>query len=214
MRWFAERPDLRQEITTALTGLVFNTARRKSPSFQAELIDSVIEDSDIGAEHFEGAFDPRDIVVYAPVDELWREIVARIPWCDEAAADATLVEAILDALTAEKSALFGASRAPLLSAWDVRSAIDTRAWHAHIPLAVRATIDDARLRHERERPREPFTAKDELKFATAKVLAASLALRDVKPVLDVAGSAMGFDLAPVRSDVVLAAPPDGARRVG
>ena len=215
MRWFSQRADLRQEITTALTGLVFNTARRKSPAFQAELIDSVIEDSDIGAQHFEGAFDPRDIVVYAPVAEIWRELVACVPWDAELPVHAELVEAILEALLAEKSAVFGAARAPVLSAWEVRSAIGARAWHMRIPLEVRIAVDEARLVREAQRPRDPFHAKDELTIAVPKLLAQSFGLRDLKPVFEVAETTMGFVLTPSRSDVVLAAPPgDEARKAG
>lgn len=206
MRWFAERPDLRQEITTALTGLVFNTARRKSPEFQAELIESVIEDSDIGAQHFEGAFDPRDVVVYGPVAEYWREIMASAPWHEEIPGHAPLVAAILGSLTAEKSALFGWTRTPLLSAYDVRAAIGARAWQLRLPLDVRVALDHARLAREATRPNEPFLAKDELGIVTPKVLSESFGLRDLEPVFQAAGTAMELALVPTRSDVVLVAP--------
>src|SRR5437879_2020376 len=47
MAWLKERADIRQKITTGLTGLAPRAARNKSPEFQASLIDSVIEDGDV-----------------------------------------------------------------------------------------------------------------------------------------------------------------------
>jgi hypothetical protein len=212
MQWFEQRADLRQEITTALTGLLFNTARRKSPAFQAELIDSVIEDSAIGAEHFEGAFDPRDVAVYGPVAGLWSELMAAAPWHEEIPGHITLVTAMLTALTAEKSAQFAWVRLPILNAWDVRMAIGPRAWNAHMPLEVRVAIDSARLAREDTRPLEPFHAKDELMVATPKVLAESLGLRDLRGVFEAAGEAMGLARAPIKSDVVLKGPEEEVPR--
>src|SRR5262249_20292374 len=130
LEWFEQRADLRQEITTALTGLMFNTARKKPADFQADLIDTVIDGSDIGAQHFEGAFDPRDLVVCGPVEELWREIVARIPWEEEASCPEPLIASMLESFLADKSATLGLTRAPLLRAVDLRSAIDSGVWHA------------------------------------------------------------------------------------
>jgi hypothetical protein len=217
MGWFAQRPDLRQEITTALTGLVFHTARRKSPLFQAELIDSVIQDSDIGAEHFEGAFDPRDLVVYGPVDEIWRELMARAPWHGESVMPPSLVESLLDILLADRSAAFGTPRTPILSAWDLRTAIDGRVWHTRVPLEVRIAIDDARLRQEKERAAAPFHAHDELAIATPKILAASIPFGDLRHVFTVAAAEMGLGASYAsssRSDVVLVAPPSEAVLAG
>src|SRR5687768_9880236 len=47
MGWYERRPDLRQQITSGLTGLVARSARNKTPEFQGELIDSAIDDGDI-----------------------------------------------------------------------------------------------------------------------------------------------------------------------
>src|SRR5690606_24884255 len=41
MAWLRQRPDIRQHITSTLTGLPPRAARTKSPAFQAELIDAV-----------------------------------------------------------------------------------------------------------------------------------------------------------------------------
>ncbi|NUO51477.1 MAG: hypothetical protein HOV80_21695, partial [Polyangiaceae bacterium] len=72
MRWLVRRPDIRQRITTQLTGLAPRAARNKTPEFQASLIDSVIDEGDITLEMFEQAFEPIDTAVYGPAAELWR----------------------------------------------------------------------------------------------------------------------------------------------
>src|SRR5690349_7110830 len=47
MRWYRARPDLRQRITSALTGLAPKAARKKTPDFQGSLLDSVIDEGDV-----------------------------------------------------------------------------------------------------------------------------------------------------------------------
>jgi hypothetical protein len=66
LSWLASRPDIRQRITTQLTGLAPRAARNKSPAFQAELIDSVVDEGDISVDDFEHAFDPVDLALYGP----------------------------------------------------------------------------------------------------------------------------------------------------
>ena len=79
MEWFAQRPDLRQKITTGLTGLAPKAARNKTPRFQAELIDSVIVDGDVTVKQFDDAFDPTDIAAYGPAIEIWQRFRERMP---------------------------------------------------------------------------------------------------------------------------------------
>jgi hypothetical protein len=196
MGWLAERPDLRQRITSELTGLAPKAARKKAPEFQAALIDSVIDDGDITVAAFEAAFDPADLAVYAPVSDLWRLFRRRMPWEDDATAHQDLVGWLVGALLADKSSLDAAPRTPILTPWHVRTAIDGRVWHARIPLDVRVAIDEARLRRERERPGDPFHAAHDLAHAPPALIAASIPLKDLVPVLDVAGRAMGFELEP------------------
>jgi len=193
MSWLVDRPDVRQRVTTELTGLAPKAARRKAPGFQAELIDSVIDDGDISPAEFEASFDPLDLAVYGPTAELWRLFRRRMPWEDDATPHQDLVGWLIGALLADKSALDGSPRTPILSAWSVRTAIDGRVWHSRIPLDVRVEIDEARLRREKERPNEPFHAGHDLSHAPPALIAASIPLKDLVPVLDVAARAMGFD---------------------
>jgi len=205
MKWLTQRADIRQEITTALCGLPRNTARKRSPEFQAELIDSVLEDSDSAATWFEGAFDPRDLVVYGPVASMWREIIACIPWEEEERVPASLIEQLLGAFIADKSHALGLSRAPLLEGWELRAAIDGRIWHSLIPLDLLLQVDEARLRHERERPNVPFRTKDELAIVTPRVIASYVPLSQLQPVFIAAGEAMGIEPFPAQSQPVPAA---------
>jgi hypothetical protein len=190
--WFEQRADLRQEITTALTGLVANTARRKPAAFQADLIDAVIEDSDIGVRHFEGAFDPRDVVVYGPVAEIWDEVIHRVPW-EASGADLPprLIESLLEALVTDRSAPFGLSRTPVLTPWELRDAIDTRVWQQRLPLDVRVVVEEARLGHD-ERIPASFRARDDGPGAALRVIAEAIPLAELRHAFVAAGEAMGF----------------------
>lgn len=193
MRWLVRRPDIRQRITTQLTGLAPRAARNKTPEFQASLIDSVIDEGDITLEMFEQAFEPIDTAVYGPSAELWRLFRKRMPWDDDATAHQDLVGWLIGALLADKSFLDGAPRTPVLSALQARTAIDGRVWHSRIPLHVRVAIDDARFAHQRERPNEAYGVERDMQIATPALIAASIPLKDLGGVLDVAGQALGFE---------------------
>ena len=80
----------------------------------------------------------------------------------------------------------------MLSALDVRTAIDGAVWHTRVPLEVRVAIDRARLAHERQKPKEPFGAEAELAVATPSVICANLPLRALAGVWAAAEVALGF----------------------
>ena len=54
---------MREEISRSLTGIALRAGRRRSVSFQAELIEAMA-DPVLDARRVEEAFDPRDLVVY------------------------------------------------------------------------------------------------------------------------------------------------------
>lgn len=193
MRWFRERPDLRQHITTSLTGLAPRAARRKTPDFQGALIDSVIDEADITPRAFEDAFDPCDLAVYGPASAYWHFFRESMPWDKDTQVHQELVAWLLKSLLADRSPFDGIGRAPILTPWDVRTAIDGRVWHTRIPLEIRVAIDDARLQQERDRPGVPFHADGDLAIAAPEIIAASIPLRELVPVLVVAQKSMRFD---------------------
>jgi hypothetical protein len=190
LRWLEQRPDLREKIAGSLTKLTLREARSRTTSFQAELIDATLDP--VGdAQRLEDAFDPCDLVVYGPAGELWDEVVGCIPWSTE--LQPALVERLLASLLAERSAPLGTTRSPLVSPWQLRTAVDTRAWQSHLPARVRAAVDDARLHKELVEPGAPFSARDEIEIVTVGVLAASLPLRALRPVFEAATRVMGLE---------------------
>ncbi|MGK3991529.1 hypothetical protein WME99_51240 [Sorangium sp. So ce136] len=208
MGWFRERSDVRQQITTSLTGLSPRAARRKTPDFQGALIDSVIDEGDITPRAFEAAFDPRDIAVYGPAGGYWQFFRESMPWDQDTPQHQEIVAWLLKALLADRSPFEGIGRTPILTPWDVRTAIDGRLWQTRIPLEVRIAIDDARLKQERERPGVPFHADGELAIAGPDVIAANIPPREILPVVQLAQKAMRFDAsrAAAKADTPRAAP--------
>ncbi len=190
LAWLEQREDLRDEIVRSMTGLSLREGRRRSPHFQAELIDAVLDPA-ADAYRLEAAFDPRDVVVYGPVSEIWDEVVAAIPWGAELPPG--LVERLLAILVADRSPVLGTSRPAILTPLQLRSAIDTRAWQAHLPARVRAAVDDARLIKELVEPGVAFTARDELDVVTIGVIAATVPLRSLRPVFTAAARIMGVE---------------------
>jgi hypothetical protein len=193
LHWLAHRPDIRQRITTQLTGLAPRAARNKSPDFQAELIDSVIDEGDIGLDVFEAAFEPMDLAVYGPAEDFFQLFRRRMPWEDDSTPHQDLIGWLIGAFLSDKCALDGSPRTPILSALDVRSTIDGAVWHTRVPLHVRVMIDEARFAAQRERPYEPFTVDRDLAIATPALIAASIPLKDLSGVIDLAAVSMGFE---------------------
>jgi hypothetical protein len=193
LHWLTYRPDIRQRITTQLTGLAPRAARNKTPEFQAELIDSVIDEGDIGLDVFEAAFEPMDLAVYGPAEDFFQLFRRRMPWEDDSTPHQDLIGWLIGAFLSDKCALDGSPRTPVLSALDVRSSIDGAVWHTRVPLHVRVMIDEARFAAQRERPYEPFTVDRDLSIATPALIAASIPLKDLSSVIDLAVLSMGFD---------------------
>jgi hypothetical protein len=202
MTWLAQRPDLRQGLVTSLAGLPAKTARGKSPEYQAELLVSVMEAGDLSAARFDTAFSPADLVVYGPAAEFWQAFIDRMPWDDQSPVHEELIAWTLRSLLSTRSTMDGMSRAAIMSSWDVRANIDAHIWQEHMPIEIRAAIDEARLRQERTRPRDPYAARNELGIATPDVIAAHIPLRDLTTVFTAAGRALGFATTKSRSDAL------------
>ncbi|MEO7329115.1 MAG: hypothetical protein ABI193_11080, partial [Minicystis sp.] len=193
MRWYRARPDLRQKITSTLTGLQPKAARKKAADFQGALIDAVIDEGDVSARAFEESFDPTDLVVYGPVEAFWSGFVEKMPWKQDTSVHQELIAWLFDALLADHSAIDGLRRKPILTAWEARTAIDGRVWHTRMPLEIRVAVDEARFRKERERPGEPFHAASDLSIAVAQTIVTAIPLRDLAPVFAAAERVMGFN---------------------
>ncbi len=199
MHWYSPRADLRQQITTTLTGLAPKAARKRWPNSQAELVEAVIEGGDITSAQFEEAYDPCDMVVYGPAAEFWWRFRERMPWEEDSATHKKLAAWLMRALLSDRSSIEGLSRRPVLSAWDVRNAIDPAAWQRYLPAEVRVAIDEARLRQERQRPRDPYHARHELAVATPEIITTHTPVAELTMVFAHAEKAMGFEACPTRS---------------
>jgi hypothetical protein len=206
MRWLEQRPDLRQRITTQLTGLVPRTARKKRPEFQADLIDSALDDGDVKVEEFDAAFEPVDLVVYGPADDLWRAFRDALPWESGGEGERALVEWLLGALLAGAGP-DGLARTPILTALELRGALGAKLWQEQLPLELRVKVDEARLAHERANPEQPFRAEKELELVGLDALVKAIPIADWRTVVDAAERAFGVvtTLRPEPSD----GPPDG-----
>ncbi len=192
MEWLRDRPDLRQTITSQLTGLPRRTAREKDVTFQASLIESVIACGDVAPETVERAFSATDIALYGPAREIWSEFRRRFPWHQDTVENQRFVSWLIRALLVDRSSIdHEMSRKPILTPCDVRTAIGPATWHTRIPLEVRIAIDVARLKLERGRPREPFHTGSELAIATPEILATNIPLIDLVPVFAAADAALG-----------------------
>ncbi len=197
MQWLAQRPDLRQRVTSRLTGLAPKAARKKTPEFQANLLDSVVDEGDVEGRELEAAFDPADLVVYGPAEAFWRAFREAWPMDARDKESEELAAWLLEALLASVSGLPAAfSRAPILAPLDVRLAIDGTLWQTKLPIEIRVAIDRARLAHERDKRETRFGAADELAFATPSVVAATFSLGELAPIFAAAEKAMGFGGAP------------------
>jgi hypothetical protein len=191
-RWLAQRPDLRQAITTRLTGLPPRTARTRPLEVQAQLVDTVLEQGDVDCAKFEEAFDPADMAVYGPAHEFWFSFMDRMPWEEDTTTHQRLVAWAIRAMISERGLVEGTTRRPILTATDVRASIPTRVWQTKIPAETRAAVDEARLRLERARPREPYHARHELTIVTPEIIAANIPLAELVPVFAAAEQAMGL----------------------
>ncbi|MDF1496795.1 MAG: hypothetical protein P1P90_01915 [Patescibacteria group bacterium] len=193
MNAFKTRPDIRQRITTELTGLRPKTARGKDAEFQSSLIDSAIDDGDIDLSEFECAFNANELVVYMDVSSFWKhfmnESLSRII-VENTPREKDFFAFLLDVFLQDRGAL-----KPILTHYDVRTAIDGETWQKRIPLDKRVAVDKARLTQESESTSRAFTAKQELEIVTLKVLVDSLDLTDLVPILQTAGEKMGLETA-------------------
>jgi hypothetical protein len=198
MQSLESRPDIRQRITTELTGLRPKAARGKDPNFQASLIDSAIDDGDIELKEFESAFNPEEIVTYMDASSFWKhfmdESLSRIIE-ENTPREKEFVAFLLDVFLQNRPNL-----KPILTHLDIRMALDGETWQQRIPLERRVAVDKARLEQERKSASRPFTAKQEIEIVTLAVLVDCLDLTDMVPILQAAGQAMGFQFTELNPD--------------
>ena len=194
MRWFGQRPDIRQRITTHVTGLAKHAARSKSCEFQAELIESVLAGGDVSTTSFEEAFDPLEIATYGNAQDIWTQFKDRMPWASDTPANQKLIGHLLRALLAERHPNDAEMmRRPILTACEMREGIDSTVWQTCIPVELRVQMDDARVRWEKARVKEPYHARHDLQIVTPEMLPLHVPLIDLLGVFHAAERSMRFD---------------------
>jgi hypothetical protein len=194
MRWLAQRPDIRQRVTTAVTGLAKNAARTKSCEFQAELIESVLAGGDVNTAAFDASFDPLEMATYGSAQEIWTQFKDRMPWTSDTPPNQKLVGHILRSLLAERNPFDPEMmRRPILTACEMREAIDSTVWQTCVPLELRVAMDDARVRWEKARVKEPYHARHDLQIVTPELIPVHIPLVDLLGVFRAAERSLRFD---------------------
>jgi hypothetical protein len=194
MRWLAQRADLRQRITTSVTGLGKHAARTKSCEFQAELIESALAEGDVTTTTFDAAFEPLELATYGSLQEIWTQFKDRMPWASDTPCNQKVIGQVLRALLAERNP-FDAEmmRRPILTACEMREAIDSTVWQTCVPLELRVQMDDARVRWEKARVKEPYHARHDLQIVTPELIPVHIPLVDLMGIFRAAERSMRFD---------------------
>lgn len=194
MNALADRPDLRQRITCALTGLPQKAARMMPPAAQAEMLNYVITSGDADIQSFENSFEPSELAVYMDARAFWDLFRERMPWTDAGPAHQDLIRGLLEDLLAQRTPKGTASA--ILTPNALLSAIDRETWQKKLPVPVRAEIDAALLKLEET----SSVASVMLSVATPGVIVKHIALKELGGVMDAAQTAMGFVTPPPVSE--------------
>ena len=190
--WLLTRPDVRGRVVHAVTGISEGAARLLDPDVQIALVDAVLDNGDVPVETWAAAFAPHEIAAHAPPAAIHSEVRQCFPWQAPASPDRR--DFLLRWLEAVRSTGDGngRSRAPILTALAFRSAMNTKAWQASVPLELRAAVDEARL--QAERSGVPFTAEEEMAIVATSVLVDHVPYVGLRPVLEAAERALASEL--------------------
>lgn len=196
MRCLAQRPDIRQQITTKLTGMKQKAARAMDANLQASLIDSAVDQNDITLLELEEAFDAQTWAVYLFKNTFWNALAKdALGKAVEAntAREKEFFAFMLDVFLKSRGTHDGKPLKPILSHLDVRQAIDLETWIKRIPIEKRIAVDRARLDQERKNPKgQSMTALQEIEIVGLETIVGKIDLVDLVPVINKAGEAMGF----------------------
>ncbi len=192
MRMLEQRPDIRQRIVTELTGLLPKAARRMAPDMQASLLDEVLEEDRTSAE-FEVAFKAEELVLYGDAANLFFSAMDALPLDQDTEEHRLVMEKFLNSCLRSDRDFDNKKLQPIITHWDLRTALDYELWQAKIPLEVRAAVDKARLELEKAKPGERFSAKHEVEIVTVSKIVTHIPLVNFKNLIEVAAKKMGFE---------------------
>lgn len=193
MQALTQRPDIRQRVTTTLAGVPAKAARKMDANFQASLLDQVVDSEDRTPTELDEAFDPDELVVYCDAAKILNGFLGEFNWEADADPRRDAVASLIESFLKERGQHGGKPLKPILTPWDVMSAISPEIWHSKVPLDIRVKIHQAWLEQERTKPRDPFTAKQALEIADARILVAHILLADLHGVIQLGLKKMGFE---------------------
>src|SRR5690349_16621033 len=183
MTWFADRPDVRQQITTKISGLVPKIARTLGPDQQTDLIMAALQEQVTSEDDIEAAFGVEDLIVYGDAAAFWVLFCEQMQWGATDDKHKQLVAGLIRDLMS----------LGILTALQVIKTIDRRVWLAKLPTEIQAAIAEERIKREEFDPTLPFLAADELDIATHDVLTGHIPLEEFLPLFGEAKKALGFE---------------------
>jgi hypothetical protein len=187
MMWLEQRPDLRQEITTKLTGLKAPLARKRDPERQAQDIDEAIG-LVCTPQDFEEAFVSTQLVVYGDARAIFAFINAHMPWKEQTQQHRDF------AYTALQSLLDPRGKKPrIMEHLEMRMTLDEFHLQKHLPPDIRSIANKARFKYEKENPGKPFTAEMEFEYLKLRLLTTHLELIEIRKVWDRGVEIMGLN---------------------
>ena len=169
MRCLTARPIVRQLITMELTGVLPKAALKMTPDYQAGLIDMSLEE-DKTNEDFENAFRPEELALYCDPRDTYTQFMQALPWEDGLKMHRDLIAQLIECLLKDRVTPENKTAKPILSHHDVLSAISRKVWQSRIPIELRVAIDEALLKQEKEKARDPFHAKNILEIVPPATL--------------------------------------------
>jgi hypothetical protein len=196
-----QRTDIRQTVVTELTGMLKNMARKRGLDAQAELVDAAISCEDKTVMHFVQAFPAKVVAVYGPLPRIFADYMKHFPWERNDKELIPVKVTLLDALVQDRGEL-----GQVMTHLRMRMLVDERDWQTLIPVEKRMEVAKARNAHELEYPDKPFTARDEMKIVTPRIIAENIPLERLKPIFLEAEKLLGF--APPPSEVKTEPPPE------
>lgn len=196
MGWLKNRPDRRQQIVTELVGTKPNMARKRELPKQAQDIEDTLESQDITCKDFDVAYTPEDWASYGNGEGVVDRFFDKFDWTDskDVKKQAVVANFINEFLAVEPGLK------PILTHLQVRRAISSVTWNKHLPVELRAKIDDARLEKQEKSSREPFTAAEELALVPAEEFVKYIPLDELVDVFRAAMKAMGFKVPGTATD--------------
>jgi len=190
--WLLARPDVRARVVSTLTGISDGAARRLDPDVQIALVDAVLDNGDVPVARWAEAFGAHELAAHAPPGAVHPQVRACFPWTAPPTDDSrNFLFAWLEAVLSPGDGN-GRSREPILTPLGFRTAIDTEAWQALVPVGVRAAVDAARLDAERQGRR--FSSSEELALVQLETLVEHLPHTALHPVLEAVERSLNSEL--------------------